>query len=91
MRYSSNNAAQASCADKFPNGGRLFEPLTHNMADNVLIASRNVIQAGNNWFHMGVKRIAGNCIDTISVIHSLGLVKGLLLAQVHRVYAPTDF
>ena len=59
MKISTNDAAQANCANKFTYGGQLFEPLSHTTSDGVLIASRNVIPAGDNWFHIGVKRAVG--------------------------------
>ena len=55
---SSYVAAEASCVGKFPKGGRLFEPLSIEIHDKVLIASRQVISGSNNWFYIGVKRSA---------------------------------
>jgi hypothetical protein len=55
---SSYETAEAGCVGKFPKGGRLFEPLTIEINDKVLNASRDVVSGSNNWFYIGVKRSA---------------------------------
>ena len=50
--------AQLNCQNKFGNlGGKLFEPLSVEINDKVLIASREVV-SGYFWFYIGVKRSA---------------------------------
>ena len=50
--------AQLNCQNKFDKlGGKLFEPLSVEINDKVLIASREVV-SGNAWFDIGVKRSA---------------------------------
>ena len=50
--------AAASCDEKFPNGGRLFEPQSIEINNNVLKASRDFINGGfpDNLIYIGVKR-----------------------------------
>ena len=50
---SSYETAEAGCVGKFPKGGRLFQPLSIEINDKVLIASREVV---SGWFYIGVKR-----------------------------------
>ena len=51
--------AQLNCQNKFGKlGGKLFEPLSVEINDKVLIASREVVSGSNNWFYIGVKRNA---------------------------------
>ena len=46
--------AQLNCQNKFDKlGGKLFEPLSVEINDKVLIASREVV---SGWFYIGVKR-----------------------------------
>ena len=53
VKQSSYETAEASCVGKFPKGGRLFQPLSVEINDKVLIASREVV---SGWFYIGVKR-----------------------------------
>ena len=55
VKVSSYDEAQAGCSGKFPKGGRLFEPLSIEINDKVLIASREMI-SGNSWYYIGIKR-----------------------------------
>ena len=55
VKQSSYETAEASCVGKFPKGGHLFEPLSIEINDKVLIASREVV---SGWFYIGVKRSA---------------------------------
>ena len=54
VRPSSYATAEAGCVGKFPQGGRLFEPLTIEINDKVLNASRDVVSSG--WHYIGIKR-----------------------------------
>ena len=56
VKISTHEKAQANCAGKFPNGGRLFEPQSLTTNNNVLKVSLEVIPEGNNWFYFGIKR-----------------------------------
>ena len=56
VRQSSYATAEAGCAGKFPQGGRLFEPLTIEINDKVLNASRDVVSGG--YYYIGIKRDA---------------------------------
>ena len=56
IKISTHEKAQANCAGKFPNGGRLFEPQSLTTNNNVLKVSLEVIPEGNNWFYFGIKR-----------------------------------
>ena len=58
VKQSSYETAEASCVGKFPKGGRLFQPLSIEINDKVLIASREVVSGSNKWFYIGVKRSA---------------------------------
>ena len=55
VKISTHEKAQANCAGKFPNGGRLFEPQSLTLNNNVLIASREMFLE-ESWFAIGVKR-----------------------------------
>ena len=57
VKQSSYATAEAGCVGKFPQGGRLFEPLSIEINDKVLNASQGVL-SGTAWFYIGVKRSA---------------------------------
>ena len=67
VQQSSYDTAQAGCSGKFPKGGRLFEPLSLEMNEKVLIASREVI-SGNAWYYIGIKR--GSSVQTFKFVSS---------------------
>ena len=54
VKQSSYETAEASCVGKFPKGGHLFEPLSIEINDKVLIALREVVSI--SWFRIGIKR-----------------------------------